>query len=112
MWSVAAGDYPAAELEAAWKKLLLNQFHDILPGSSIDWVYEETERDLAHVVEAADAVADRATRLIAGDGDRVAIFNSTSHPRSGAPPCGFVVVDKPPEVSTRSMENEFLRVEW
>ncbi|HEY8839171.1 MAG TPA: alpha-mannosidase, partial [Candidatus Dormibacteraeota bacterium] len=39
MWSVAAGrDYPAKELDSAWKTLLTNQFHDILPGSSIDWV--------------------------------------------------------------------------
>ena len=113
MWSVAAGgDYPSSELDGLWKTLLLNQFHDILPGSSIDWVYEETERDLSHVVETATAVSDRATGVIAGDGDRVAIFNTTSHPRGGAPPCGWVVVDKPPEVSTRSMENEFLRVEW
>ena len=95
-----------------WKTLLLNQFHDILPGSSIDWVYEETERDLSQVVETANAVSDRATAIIAGGGDRVAIFNSTSHPRGGAPPCGWAVVDKPPEVSSRSMENEFLRVEW
>ncbi len=113
MWSVAAGgDYPSSELEGLWKTLLLNQFHDILPGSSIDWVYEEAERDLSNVVETANAVADRATATIAGDGDRVAIFNSTSHPRGAAPPCGWAVVDKPPEVSSRSMENEFLRVEW
>ncbi len=113
MWSVAAGGgYPSSELESLWKTLLLNQFHDILPGSSIDWVYEETERDLSHVVETATAITDRATGVIAGDGDRVAIFNSTSHPRAGAPPCGWAVVDKPPEVSDRSMENEFLRVEW
>ncbi len=113
MWSVAAGgDYPSSELEGLWKTLLLNQFHDILPGSSIDWVYEEAERDLSNVVKTANGVADRATEIIAGDGDRVAIFNSTSHPRGGAPPCGWVVVDKPPEVSTGSMENEFLRVEW
>lgn len=31
--------YPKAELEAAWKKVLFNQFHDILPGSSITQVY-------------------------------------------------------------------------
>jgi alpha-mannosidase len=31
--------YPKAELEAAWKKVLFNQFHDILPGSSITEVY-------------------------------------------------------------------------
>src|SRR5438477_3110266 len=42
MWSVAAGRYPRESLDACWKRLLLHQFHDILPGSSIDWVYEET----------------------------------------------------------------------
>src|SRR3984893_5630217 len=36
MWSVAAGgEHPTSELETLWKTLLLNQFHDILPGSSI-----------------------------------------------------------------------------
>ncbi len=39
------GDYPAAELEEAWKLVLLNQFHDIIPGSSIQWVYEDSARD-------------------------------------------------------------------
>jgi len=59
-WSVAAGSYPRAELDALWKALLLNQFHDILPGSSIDWVYEEAERDLEGVVKGAEAIAVRA----------------------------------------------------
>ena len=34
--------YPGEELETAWKTLLLNQFHDILPGSSINEVYQDT----------------------------------------------------------------------
>ena len=38
---VAGGDYPAARLEAIWQELLLYQFHDILPGSSIKRVYDE-----------------------------------------------------------------------
>ena len=63
MWSVAAGaarNYPRAELDALWKTLLLNQFHDILPGSSIDWVYEEAEADLQRVISAATAIAQRS----------------------------------------------------
>lgn len=39
------------ELEAVWKEALLLQFHDILPGSSIAWVYEEAQR----IYEAAFA---------------------------------------------------------
>jgi alpha-mannosidase len=37
------GSYPHAAINAAWKTVLLNQFHDILPGSSIREVHEEAE---------------------------------------------------------------------
>ena len=130
MWSIAAGgDYPSAELETLWKTLLLNQFHDILPGSSIDWVYEEAERDLEHVTGRATEIADAAMSAIAGNGDTLVAFNSTSHPRTEivsldneyarieAPSCGWALViprSSEPEVrvTDRSMENELLRVEW
>ena len=49
-------DYPRAELDRLWKLLLLQQFHDILPGSSIALVYEDAERDLAAVEAGADAL--------------------------------------------------------
>ena len=38
----AGNDYPAARLEAIWREVLLYQFHDILPGSSIKRVYDES----------------------------------------------------------------------
>jgi alpha-mannosidase len=128
MWSVAAlGVYPSTELTALWQKLLLNQFHDILPGSSIDWVYEDAERDLSQVAHRANAIAHRATAAISGDGERLAVFNPNSHPRREvidvygfilveAPPCGWTVntrvsaIDKV-AVTKRSMENALLRVE-
>ncbi len=116
MWSVGADDHGREDLDALWKTLLLNQFHDILPGSSIDWVYEEAERDMSRVAVAAGAIADHAIEAIAGDGGRLAVFNPSSHPRHGAPSCGWAVVESHPEhhvvASGHSMENEFLRVEW
>ena len=111
MWSVAAGEYPGARLEELWKTVLLNQFHDILPGSSIDWVYDENVRDLRNVVIDAEGVTARALETIAVDGARWAIFNSTSHPRGGAPPYGWAVVARRPAAAGQSLENEFLRVE-
>ena len=62
--AVAHGaEYPRAELDRLWKLLLLQQFHDILPGSSIGEVYEDAERDLAEVEAGANALcARRATR--------------------------------------------------
>ena len=48
-----AGGEVAATLEPAWRTLLLNEFHDILPGSSINEVYAEAEEQLGDVVGAA-----------------------------------------------------------
>ncbi len=48
------------KLAEAWKVLLLNQFHDILPGSSIAEVYEDNHRMVGGVVETATDVRDRA----------------------------------------------------
>src|SRR5712692_6699811 len=94
IWSVAAGaDYPAAELEASWKQLLLHQFHDILPGSSIDWVYEEAERDLAAVVESAERLTTTAQSKLAGQGGvpgagsaRPGTLRGEAPPQRDAPP--------------------------
>lgn len=45
----ADGNYPQAKLEEAWKLLLVNQFHDILPGSAIGEVYEQSAKDYARI---------------------------------------------------------------
>jgi alpha-mannosidase len=69
LWAAAAGTSTdpgvTAELEAAWRLLLTNQFHDILPGSSIRWVAEEAEAQLADVARRAHAVAGDALDAIA-----------------------------------------------
>ncbi|HEX5915554.1 MAG TPA: glycoside hydrolase family 38 C-terminal domain-containing protein, partial [Rubrobacter sp.] len=54
------GEYPREQLEAAWKTLLLNQFHDILPGTSIGEVYEVTHKELAGVVRTTQGLRDGA----------------------------------------------------
>ena len=49
--------YPREELDRIWKTLMLNQFHDVLPGSSIAWVHREARedyrRDLKRLAEIA-----------------------------------------------------------
>ena len=49
-------DYPAQALRELYKKLLLNQFHDILPGSHIHPVYEDAMRDYADIADRLDAI--------------------------------------------------------
>ncbi|MEG1570764.1 MAG: alpha-mannosidase [Clostridia bacterium] len=69
-------DYPAQALDSLWKRVLINQFHDILPGSSIHEVYEVTKREYAAMeAEMADLDAERL-RLLAGNGGELAVFNT------------------------------------
>ena len=63
-----AAPVPAADLLADWKLLLRNQFHDILPGSSIREVYEQTEPELAGIVARGEAAAQAQLAALAEPG--------------------------------------------
>ena len=63
---MAGAEHPGGRLAELWQLLLLNQFHDILPGSSIALVYEDAARDHAEVRAGADAVADAGLAALAG----------------------------------------------
>ena len=56
--------YPAAKLDKAWKTVLLNQFHDIIPGSSIGLVYQTTEKEHAAVLAMASEEMDKAAKTL------------------------------------------------
>ena len=74
-------DYPASELDSMWKVVLLNQFHDILPGSAIREVYEVTREEYGQLAEKLADMGERRRRAIAGEGDAVMIFNTTGKER-------------------------------
>jgi alpha-mannosidase len=48
---LTGGSYDQAGLDYAWRKVLHNQFHDILPGSSLREVYDGTDKDYAMVAD-------------------------------------------------------------
>lgn len=56
--------YPEAELEGIWKKTLLNQFHDILPGSSLAEVYEVTNAELKSVLLTDETLIKNAQEAL------------------------------------------------
>lgn len=58
--SLGRFDYPHDQLDRAWQDLLYNQFHDVLPGSSIHEVYEDTVPQLQAVVDTATSIRDTA----------------------------------------------------
>ena len=61
-----AAAYPQAAIERLWKLVLLHQFHDILPGSSIGEVYQDARRDHALVLAQGETLRDAALAALAG----------------------------------------------
>ena len=57
-------DYPRETLNQAWELVCLNQFHDILPGSSIGPVYEDSARDFARIFGLAADVRAAALAVL------------------------------------------------
>ncbi len=103
------GEYPAERLGELWQLLLVNQFHDILPGSSIGLVYQDAARDHAAVLAGAGEVIQQALDALAGHGEGWTPLNTVAvgraqvceHPDHGlvwvdAPALGFGAVGSPP----------------
>ena len=77
--------YPAEEMLDLWKRFLINQFHDIIPGSSIHRIYEEQVPRVQAVVKRLKELQRAAAEsLLAADPDALTLFNPTSQPFSGA----------------------------
>ena len=88
IWGVLANAHGAgvdlSPLHGAWQNLLLLQFHDVLPGSSIGEVYREAAVDHAAIAAAGRSVRDLALQALAGEagaGAGLVAFNSLSWPR-------------------------------
>ncbi|GGV06084.1 alpha-mannosidase [Streptomyces spectabilis] len=72
--------YPYDALDRLWKTVLLHQFHDILPGSSIAWVHREARDTYARVLAELDGItADAVRHLGAGE---VSVLNASPYARS------------------------------
>jgi alpha-mannosidase len=97
---ICKATYPKAEIEAAWKKVLFNQFHDILPGSSIPEVYTDALPTWQEVEQVGSKILQNSLSAIASqitlpeppqpDSLPIFVFNSLNWQRSEV-----VVVDLP-----------------
>ncbi len=88
--------YPFEELKKCWKIVLLNQFHDILPGSSIEDVYEDSLKQYLEAWDIEDEMIGKSlVKLASGEdatggygySDReelLTVFNNTSFYRNEA----------------------------
>jgi alpha-mannosidase len=107
-----SGPSVSGHLERAWKLLLLNQFHDIIPGSSISWVYEDSAHDYETIRQLGSAVIGSAKACLADAvntsqcEDPFLVVNSCGFERNevvelpggrmaiaNVPACGYAIVD-------------------
>lgn len=121
--------YSTAETAEDWKILLLNQFHDILPGSAIQEVYEESDRQYKALFARQNALAEERLNAIASAVDTdggVFVFNPNGFEATGTisvngvthvvstPSTGYAVVRltdrKGVSVANGCIENEFYRL--
>ncbi|WP_426225244.1 alpha-mannosidase [Pseudarthrobacter sp. DSP2-3-2b1] len=86
--TAGAFEYPAAELKRLWRLVLLHQFHDILPGSSIAWVHQDAERNYAAISEGLETLIGQAATALLGEGSQTFLLNAAPHSRSGVPALG------------------------
>ncbi|MFZ4809883.1 MAG: alpha-mannosidase [Ilumatobacteraceae bacterium] len=129
-WATIGGAVPAEvadEIDALWKAILLQQFHDIIPGSSIAWVHADAEAEFAQVAARAEVliagaldqlrggvavVANAATRarteVIVHDGAPIVV----SAPGLGLGSLAAESIDDRVVVTERSMANHHLAVQW
>lgn len=80
--------YPYEELDRVWKTVLLHQFHDILPGSSIAWVHREARATYERIGGELNRIVESAQRALAGEGATPLVFNAAPHARAGVPAGG------------------------
>ncbi|MFC1563472.1 alpha-mannosidase [candidate division KSB1 bacterium] len=88
-FSVISGmKYPSGEINEAWRLTMFNQFHDILPGSSINEVYDDAEVQYAFVKSLTERVINKAINTTVNsidygdEGIPVVVFNPLSWERT------------------------------
>ncbi|MGW4979570.1 alpha-mannosidase [Streptomyces mirabilis] len=133
LWATTAAvnapgySYPYEKLDRLWKTVLLHQFHDILPGSSIAWVHREAEAEYARVAKEVEAITAEAVAALGSGETRV--FNTSPVDRAEVvrtsvgipmyaevPAGGSALLDaaeppRPVTVDGRVLDNGLVRVE-
>lgn len=99
LWATAAAvrtgaEYPYTELESAWQLVLLQQFHDILPGSSIGWVHDQAVENYDALAVTLGGLIDTSIGALTADAGAGAtvVLNSAPLAFDGVPAYGAAVV--------------------
>ncbi len=80
------GTYRGADLEDGWKLILLNQFHDILPGTCIGPVYEQCDQQYARIAQIGNESIEENLKVLTAREPReatyVTVYNTLSWART------------------------------
>jgi len=78
-------DYPQEDINRGWEGILTNQFHDILPGSSIKEVYDDSREDYDGIISSGHELARKALDIVVSeigvDSMSVVVFNTLGYDR-------------------------------
>ena len=125
LWSATLGE--PADVDHLWREVLTQQFHDIIPGSSIAWVHDDAEQVHAGVIAALEARRHALLERLVPPGDHVAnpagvdrdeVIETAAGPARvrvaahAIAPLEPVDADDHVVVTERSMVNHHLAVRW
>lgn len=134
------GVYPKDIIKKCWEIICLNQFHDIIPGSSIKKVYEDSKKQYIKILDIGNIIKDKTINSISleiqVDSTSVVVFNPSSFTRDeivsyeiegqsksfyatdipakgyrAYPICDIIEQTKEISISTKSLENRFYKIE-
>lgn len=125
------GQYPQEQINDGWQEILLNQFHDIIPGSSILEVYEDCDKAYAKILKNAESIQENKLenikKHIKSNGGTL-VYNPNGFEINGAvkvdgitahvenvPAFGWCVIENPKitnciKVSDNTIENKFFKL--
>lgn len=130
---LTGGEYPQEKINDGWREILLNQFHDIIPGSSIRGVYEDSDRAYERILSNAEKLQKSKLEALKGklstEGGLL-VYNPNGFEMSGIikadghtayaeniPPFGWSVIENPKctnsiKASESEIENGFFRIKF
>lgn len=133
VWSeiLTGTEYPKEKLNEGWETILINQFHDVIPGTSIKEVYRDTDIMYAQIQETAEKITNESIAVISGnistDGG-LFVYNPNSFEYSGyvtyngksiyaekIPSFGWKVIkaansENSINVTSNSLENKYYKI--
>ncbi len=108
--------YPSAQLEEIWQSILLMQFHDILPGTAIAWVYREVENRHAEITRELLEIINSSLAALANDptantAPQALTVNAMPLSRNGVAALGVGIARNSAQATSVSEQNEFVTLE-